>query len=115
MLGEILAGTETSVTATLSQANINRGGTVLHKAAMDKVATNATGPDVGKTATASLPPIGFETIGAATGTKMTLPSIAVGRVTAGAVAMTTGTIGAIGIIGMVVVHGIGGAGPQRHC
>src|SRR5262245_1788137 len=66
LLGEILATTEISVTAILSTANINRGG----EAAMVAAATNAIGPDVGKTATASLPVIRFETIGVANGTRM---------------------------------------------
>ena len=80
LLGEIFAATETSVTAILSTTNINRGGKVRHEAAKAKSATNAIGPDVGKMATASLPPIRFETIGVAIGTMMMFPSTAVGKV-----------------------------------
>ena len=49
MVGEILAATEISVTASLSMVNINRGG----GAATDESAINAIGPDVGTMVTAS--------------------------------------------------------------
>jgi hypothetical protein len=111
LLGEILTANEISVTATLSMANINRGGV----AAMDESTTNGIGPDVGKMATASARPIEFAAIGAATGTGTIFPSTAVGKAATGTATMTTGTTGAIGIIGTVTVRGIGGAGPQLPC
>ena len=103
MVGETLAATEISVTASLSMANINRGG----GAATDESAINAIGPDVGKMATALAPPIRFETIGAAIKTA--------GKVTTVTATMATGTTGVIGIIGTVVIRGFGGAGPQLPC
>src|SRR5262245_44735278 len=65
LLGEISPATVTSVTATLSMANISRGGKVAHEAATDESVTNAIGPDVGRMATALAPRTGFETIGEA--------------------------------------------------
>ncbi len=119
LLGEIFAATESSVVAVSLKQDINRGVRARHGESRAELATSAISPDIGRMATASLPPIRFETTGGAIGMMVMFRSIAVGKETDGTATMIIGIIGATGVVGrattIMAMTGSGGLGPQRRC